>query len=185
MLVGPESLYELMPEDRRGDLATVIAALPPSGFGPLGTRNIVADGRDVEIPYRIYNPPMVDVRLTDGQRQVVNCLYTRHNDGQVRERSVIPLLQAPEAWTAPFIVLLLGEYVVEITAAIQDGLASLDPERLRSAFGPFVAENPELMRVTEQRAISYWSCYYRREYPDMAAYPGLAALRGLSHLTLG
>jgi len=60
----------------------------------------------------------------------------------------------------PFVLKLLGEYVVEILFAIQSNVSALDA----SIYRRFVKENPEFMEKTRQRMISYWDCYYRRDY---------------------
>jgi hypothetical protein len=43
----------------------------------------------------------------------------RHHDGFGRQRQLKTLLDADEPWTAPFIVQLLGEYVIQICRDIE------------------------------------------------------------------
>lgn len=72
----------------------------------------------------------------------------------------------------PFVVLLAGEYVVEIAADMVAHLPSLE----RGLYAAFVRENRDLMRLLRSRATSYWDCYHRHGYPDRKTYPGLVFL---------
>jgi hypothetical protein len=77
----------------------------------------------------------------------------------------------------PYVVQLLGEYVVEIASLILGRLTA------QSSFGrpeyrDFVAANEAFMQLTEQRAISYWSAYYRQDF-SRTSYPALVALAKL------
>jgi hypothetical protein len=142
------------------------------------------DGQDVQIPYRIYNAePQSDiVDALDGElRNVLACLYTRHHDGHVRQRHLKRIVELTHPWVSPFVVQLVGEYVVEILLDIQAGLHELDIEGSpqRRQYGTFVAHNPAFVDLTVQRVASYWDCYYRHRYPERAAYPGSVLLSSL------
>jgi hypothetical protein len=98
------------------------------------------------------------------QETILRCLYTRHHDGFVRQRAVEGLLQAKQPWVVPFVVRLVGEYVLEIVETIAAGL-DLSDAGTRQLYGEFVATNPAFMMLTRQRATSYWSVYYRDRFP--------------------
>lgn len=83
------------------------------------------------------------------------------------------LLHERSEWVIPFLFAMLGEYVAEIVLAIE---SLLEPEAL-PAWRHFAANNPQFLATTRRRAISYWSCYYRRRYPKMADYPALQWLQ--------
>ena len=72
-------------------------------------------------------------------------------------------------------ILLAGEYVVEIIEDMVRSLSMLD----RQLYVDFVRENRGLIRQLRAKATSYWDRYYRAEYRDRAAYPGLAFLHEL------
>ena len=111
------------------------------------------------------------------------CLGTRHHDGHLREACVRQLLQQQRAWTVPFVVHLCGEYVLQIVEVIGAALPAWNGE----ALARYLRENPAYVATLERRAVSYWNCYYRAQYPVWDAYPGcrvMAALRGLQDLTL-
>ncbi|NOX30789.1 MAG: hypothetical protein GXP35_12200 [Actinobacteria bacterium] len=114
------------------------------------------------IPARIHNEePGDDVRRSLGviERSIFDCVYSRHHNGRVRERAIRRLLLSEQnfSWTVPYAVRLLGEYVVEIAAAI-DTMLPLDWDSAREAsFGKFAAMNPKFVALTEARATSYWA----------------------------
>jgi len=80
-----------------------------------------------------------------------------------------------EPWSIPFVVLLAGEYVVEIIDDMLVSLPALNPQ----VYIEFVRENRDTMRLLRSRATSYWDCYYRASYPNRSSYPGLAFLHQL------
>jgi hypothetical protein len=106
-------------------------------------------------------------------RTVVACLYTRHSDGYVRERNVRAIISSSADWVPPFVVQLLGEYVVEVHRVIEPNVDGLGQSYVR-----FVAENPAFMQLTRQRVISYWDCYFRgaTRIQDHVAFRILEAL---------
>jgi hypothetical protein len=105
--------------------------------------------------------------LTATQRTILHCLYSRHHDGWVRQRHLEHIVASTEPWVVPFVVRLAGEYVLEIIEVIERGLPAN-----RAVHGDFIVRNPEFFARTERRIVSYWACYYRRAYPEFAAYPG-------------
>ena len=135
-------------------------------------------GETLQIPVRTYYDATAlreGCARSGAEGTVARCLGTRHDDGFMREQCVIGLLESDQYWTAPFLIHLLGEYVVEVIAPIERMLQ----EGVPPAFREFVAENPSYMVTLEKRAISYWSCYYRVRFPNKADYPGLHAIAAL------
>ena len=100
------------------------------------------------------------------------CLGTRHCDGHVREACVRQLMHADHPWVLPFVVQLVGEYVVEIVQVVLDALPGVSA----TSYTAFVRDNPGFIATTRRRATSYWDCYYRRRYPALRDYPGVLAL---------
>jgi hypothetical protein len=123
----------------------------------------VAD-ESVVLPYRIYhNPGMIDtVSLNGVERELVDCLLTRHHDGVVREKHLSQIVSRDHIWIPPFVVQLVGEYVIEILHVIQQNLTLLNT----SMYARFLRLNPELLKLTRQRVTSYWNCYYRSFRPE-------------------
>lgn len=166
----------------------VLEVLPTPSLEPAGSFTVLVNGEPLNIPARMYNPEPQAPALrafTANHRAVLACLYTRHHDGYVRQRHLGTILGLLDAWIPPFVVQLIGEYVVEILHDIAEGLRELDVEgsEQRTQYGAFVVENPGFFELTAQRVISYWNAYYRYEppYPDRANYPGfplVSSLRG-------
>lgn len=166
-----------------------IDLVPPADFPSVGLvqesnnrpwPSLNFEGETLEIPDRIYNEiPSRDIeRLAPASRAAAGCIYTRHHDGHVRQRALELVLSHDASWSAPFVVALLGEYVVEICADIErflrDGLDGF-PETARG-IGQFVDSNPNFMALTRARAVSYWAEYYRLDFLRMETYPALRAL---------
>jgi hypothetical protein len=150
--------------------------LNPTGPG-IGHDALLVGGSFVGIPRRIYSaepsPGSAD-SLPDDARLVLACFYTRHHDGRVRQRWLPPLLQSTEPWVPPFVIQLLGEYVVQIADLIVQSLPDLDA----AAYRRFAAANPPFLDLTCRRVVSYWACYYRNRY-RFADYPNFHALNTL------
>jgi hypothetical protein len=89
---------------------------------------------------------------------MVRCLRSRSNDGFERQRAVRDLLPDVQPWSAPFIVALIGEYLVEIL----DDIAGAFGESVPGPIVDFLRENPAYWFLTKQRVSSYWNVYYRR-----------------------
>ncbi|MFC4017623.1 hypothetical protein ACFOW4_06660 [Micromonospora sp. GCM10011542] len=146
---------------------------------------VLVDGEPVSIPYRIYSDePSVAAQtaLTATQRAVLDCLYTRHHDGRVRQRRLEQVIALIQPWVAPFVVRLVGEYVDDILLVIQRALApelAVPHSPTAAVYGRFAAENPAFVALTGQQVASYWDCYHRRRYPTLTDYPGYALMAAL------
>lgn len=94
-------------------------------------------------------------------------LYTRHHNGYIREIAIIALMQKFPKESIPFIVQLLGEFVVEIYLRITDEITS----EQRNWIQEFLKENPRYTQTIQSRVASYWDCYYRNQYLKLKDYP--------------
>ncbi|ALX04411.1 hypothetical protein AERYTH_06760 [Aeromicrobium erythreum] len=179
------------------DVAVVVAALSAASHGtsahtidsPRRPRGIVVDGEVVEIPARQYHGGMDApdrARLTSTQLGVAACIHSRHHDGRERQAWLPSLLTFDEPCASPFIVQLLGEYVVEIVTEIESTLrsgstAASTIERLVA----FMEENAPFVARTRDRARSYWWKYHTYAYATFADYPAARALDLLAGRVLG
>jgi hypothetical protein len=134
-------------------------------------------GKAVQIPQRIHFLGLDEAKLqiSNSSWAAIQCLCTRSTDGYMRQASLRQVLSISEPWAIPFVVLLAGEYVVEIT---EDMVASL-PALSCDVYGNFVRENRPLMRRLRSKATSYWDRFYRKSCPDRSTYPGLVFLHQL------
>jgi len=139
---------------------------------------VVVLGEIVQIPQRIHfiGLDKDGLQVQNDFWPAIQCLCTRSTDGYLRQAALRRILSINEPWSVPFVVLLAGEYVVEIIEDMVASVSALD----RAIYLNFVRENRVLMSLLRSRATSYWDCYYRRtSHPDRARYPGLTFLHQL------
>lgn len=140
---------------------------------------VQVDGECLSAPQRVYFDPGIlraAIARSTGDRQTLAlCLGSRHCDGHVREACLRSLIHSDTMWVVPFVVQLLGEYVIEIIRCIEENIAVMD----RLLYGRFMAQNPAFVATTKRRIASYWDCYHRHRYPNFATYPATLAMRSL------
>lgn len=160
--------------------STLLLALPDAELAPATDGfTVLVQGEQLSVPYRVYYAPQnlqsVIARSSGDTRMLALCLGTRHWNGYVREDCLRQLIGNDRPWVVPFVVQLLGEYVIEIVEAIAAAVSDADPEPLSA----FARENPDFMATTRRRATSYWDCYYRRRFPTLQSYPAFVALEAI------
>ena len=82
-------VVDTVPSPLRADGVVVGSLMPPSPLEPARPFVVSVDGEVLTIPYRIYGPELgADgvAALSETQRTLVHCLYTRHHDGRIRQR---------------------------------------------------------------------------------------------------
>ena len=141
------------------------SSVSPDSIGP-----ILLNGEQLSIPYRVYllepKPDRISA-LTKRQQLILSAILSRSSNGFVREKCVEQLLRSDEPWIPPFVLQLLGEYVLQIIRVVQDHSAVLK----RPEYRRFITENPAFFQLLKQRIISYWNCYYREKFPQLRDYP--------------
>jgi hypothetical protein len=170
---GKDELIQAFPSALRTEARAALSMVSENRYSlPLSYRFPVRVGNEVVwIPYRIYyDPPVQTILLTGLESKMLNCLFTRHHDGFVRQKHLTQIIQSRDVWTPCFVVQLVGEYVIEILRIIQENLPYLET----SIYAGFVRANPEFLALTEQRVISYRDCYYRSSKKE--EYPGFLIL---------
>lgn len=137
---------------------------------------VTVQGELLSAPARLYCSPsdlraLIDEAAGDSHALAL-CLGTRHWNGYVREECLRQLISTDRPWAAPFLVQLLGEYVIEIVEVIADAIRQETVQDLSD----FARENPKFMAITRQRATSYWDCYFRCRFRSLQTYPAITAL---------
>ena len=131
---------------------------------------VILNGEQLSIPYRVYllkpEPDHIST-LTNIQQLILSAVLSRSSNGFVREKCVRELLQSDEPWIPPFVLQLLGEYVLPIIRVVEEHSAVLK----RREYCRFVIENPAFFQLLKQRIASYWNCYYRAMFPRLRDYP--------------
>ncbi|MFF0276982.1 hypothetical protein [Streptomyces sp. NPDC004330] len=176
-----DPLTMAFPAELAGDAEAVVSVMPASRLLPAAPFSVVVEGHQVLIPERLYNdePPADAVAsLSSRQRQLLHCLYSRHCDGVVRQRHLEKIVGSTDPWVVPFVVQLVGEYVLEILIVMCDELRDLAAPGTGGhlAYGQFIVDNPAYFARTQRRVVSYWSCYYRGTYASFQGYPGRTLL---------
>lgn len=124
------------------------------------------EGQRVHIPNRLHFVASLNLQTGDDARIFVSALQTRSTDGFERQRALNDLIHLLDPWAMPFIIALIGEYVIEI---LDDIFLALTPA-LEQALGAFIAKNPALWETTKRRITSYWDVYYRGRYGARANF---------------
>jgi hypothetical protein len=113
----------------------------------------------IRIPARLrFRNNHADEAIDGETRLMVRCLRSRSIDGFERQHAVRDLLLDVQPWSAPFIIALVGEYVIEIL----DDIASAFSDSVPAAIVSFLSENQAYWFLTKQRVSSYWDVYHRR-----------------------
>jgi hypothetical protein len=177
-----EELTQAFPAALRKDALSALSALSENRYSSRWQAFSVRLGSELlSIPSRIYyDPPGLEaMRFTRLESEILDCLFTRHHDGFVRQKHLARIIRSPNAWVPCFVFPLVGEYVVEILRVIQENLTYLEA----SIYADFVRANPEFLNLTEQRVLSYWDCYYRSIKKE--GYPGFLILDFLKSIAGG
>jgi hypothetical protein len=155
-----------------------LEALPKNAYS-WNSFTVRVNNESVSIPYRVYhNPASIKTNELSGlQESLVDCILSRNHDGFVRQEYLARIVSSNYAWVPPFVIQLLGEYVVEILRVIEANLGNLD----KALYAQFLRANLEFLALTEQRVISYWDCYYRFSCRK-EDYPGFRALHFFKQL---
>jgi hypothetical protein len=177
--VSPSGVHPF-PSDLGDAPARVVESLASSPRGQSAhSLCVIVSGERITIPRRIYVfEPDFRFRSPKEQR-FVDCLLTRHHDGFVRERALERVFGINAPWSIPYIVQLMGEYVIEILDQIDSKFDRIDSAML----GAFVLENPSFIRLTKQRVQSYWHCYYRWKF-EREDYVGFRLMHRLDEVGL-
>jgi len=164
----------------------VLERLPVGEFKIIGAHDIgpiAISGEIVHIPWRFYTRAFYPFEpaesslagLSDRHLAILACIYTRHHDGYVRQKYAERLFSFDAIWVAPFVLQLLGEYVIEIVEAIAQNTRRLP----RETYDRFIQENPAFTRLLTQRIVSYWNCYQRVRVLAFKEYAGFQAADAL------
>lgn len=123
------------------------------------------------IPYRVYfDEPNIyrEKNLTENESCILNCIYSRHGDGYIRQKRFGKLVSSKSRLVVPFAAQLLGEYLISILELIDEHVN----ESTINNYSKFAKENPKYWDTTKSRMVSYWDAYYRYKEPKLKKYIG-------------
>ena len=171
-----QRFLQAFPRVLASDVTAAASVMPAASHEHHRELAVRVDDEELVLPYRIYHAepdPGAVTTLAPLAQLVLCCLYTRHHDGHTRQHSLEQVVTAADLWVVPYVVQLIGEYVVEIIEAVAAALPELavpgSPQR--ALYGRFAADNPAFIDLTAARATSYWNEYHRR-YRSQTDYPG-------------
>lgn len=128
-------LYEMFPKTLNTEISQIINKIEfisPWEFMTKSDMEIVfINGEEIKIPDRIYyNFPREESinQLTKIQKELLFCIFSRHSDGFIREKCLKEIILSRNIWIIPFVIELLGEYVIEIIIQIKAKIQELDIE---------------------------------------------------------
>lgn len=175
--------YDAFPKELYNDLQEVLKIIPKETYNNVSigcSENIVEyclNNVIIKMPYRMY---FTDIELakienlTNIQKEIFYCIYTRSCDGFVREKYLRELLKLNiDYWAIPFIVKLSDEYIVEILEVIYDKLKTRNNDDIKQ----FCLENKRIINKSYLRMISYWNEFYRSKEPYFHKYIGRKLFR--------
>ncbi len=165
-----------------GDVEAVWRIIPPSSIPPNPERGVPifhSEGGDIQLPYRIYNKEPYEILtkiLTERQKFILSCIYTRHHNGFIREKHLRKCIIQKEAWIVPFIIILLGDYVLGILKIIE---TEVKGNTDTTVYKKFIKDNAAYSSYLKSRGRSYWNEYYRKEYKDPEDFPTIQTIKFL------
>ena len=175
-MIPPYIEERSFPSHLADDVRTVVVLLARNGpHAARSTFPVRVGGEALDIPWRVYYPSAdarAAIALGGNAGLIAACLGTRHHDGYLRQLCVGKLLHIPEPWVVPYVIELLGEYVIEIS----NGIAQALQGKPIDAVMDFARDNRPHVQQRLQRAISYWNAYYRYAFPTWQEFPACAAL---------
>lgn len=185
-------IINCFPQSLRSDVEKVIDVIPSNKNILLAngkihkSNNLIHDNLQkfllndeiLNIPSRVYfnEPAEIDEKaLTERQQLILNCIYLRHHNGFIRQKRVDKIIGSKEDFVIPFIIQLLGEYVVEILYVLDQNIKDEDIKFYKN----FILQNEKYWQKTKSRLISYWNEYYRSQYPILKEYVGFKIIQKL------
>lgn len=171
------------PKNLRDDVTKTVGLIPHKTYNNVAigvSQNIIQyfqDNNVIRFPYRMYYIDISDEvikNLSERQKMILHCIYSRSCDGFVRQKHLHSLLSRDyEDWAIPYIVKICDEYVVEILEMTYDILKEQDTERVKR----FCLENILSFSKSYNRMTSYWNEYYRYRYTNFQHFIGRKLFR--------
>lgn len=143
------------PARLQSDAAAVVRGL--DGFASNECVSLIVEGETVRVPARTYFEPSLVRPLGSARATILDCLLSRNHNGFVRQEAAGRLIGVNAPWSTPFVLHLVGEYVIEILDLIDARIGEIDPR----VTGDFLRANPGFHRLLGQRVASYWNAYHR------------------------
>jgi hypothetical protein len=94
VLAAPTTWGAAFPAHLGADVEAMVKVMPEATLAPYGgVFTVKVDGHQLNVPSRQYHPePSMSAveSLSEAQRTILGCVFTRHHNGYVRQREVVP-----------------------------------------------------------------------------------------------
>lgn len=156
-------MKESFPKRFEKDIEAIAVNFKYERFGYHNTtESIKLNDEVIILPSRIYYEELSNDeldQLTESQQRLVWCYYLRHNNGYIRQKYLIKILQSGTIFEheIPYIVSEIGSYVYEIIKDIYCHFGLL----VESGLEKFITNNEKYAKKTWGRIASYWGEYYQ------------------------
>lgn len=120
---------------------------------------VVVNNEYYRIPYRVHFKKLPFWKLwnlSNIQKIMIWCIFSRHHDGYIREEMLRKLIWINLDFTIPYILQPLNEYVIELLPIVN---TLINNDNLES-YHKFYKENQSYFKKMESRIMSYWEVYY-------------------------
>ncbi len=172
------SLLPAFPCELASDVETVVKAMSTRGLAFGGalisdksTKWRLPSGQSIKIPYRIYvdDVSVSADKLTEGQRLIYHCIFSRSYDGYIRQKHIEAMLglDLPD-YAIPYVIKICDEYVKEILEVVYRELQGKNNEKYKA----LCALNLDYFKLGHSRMISYWNEFYRYDCYRYKDYVG-------------
>ncbi len=177
-----DMLYTFFSKELHSDVKEVINILPIKEDCISENYTIyLLNNENLKMYSRIYfdepSQELID-KLTSKQKIILNCIYTRHHNGYLRQQKVEKLIDSNEYFVTPFLIQLIGEPIFEILVPINDSV-----DKNTKNYVKFMEENQPYWNLTKSRIISYWNEYYRKEHKNLKNYIGYMIVEKIENYT--
>ena len=141
----------------KNELSTLLdSIIINSQYQGQGTFHIKFQNEILNIPTRIYweEPKLLEPStLSQTQINLLNCIYTRHHNGCIREKYLKKIIDSNFEWSSVFILQLCGEYIIEILELAYQHLLKSSNQGILNT----ITENPQYWALSKNRIVSYWT----------------------------
>lgn len=149
-MYGKNKILNSFPPDLANDVRSILGMLVMKN-DDISSRYYIVNlaGMNIAIPERVYMIEQTPPNMTVVQRNILDCIFTRHNNGFVRQRHLQNLMSCTEYWAIPFCFKLLGEYVDNILYDVNKHLECNIDNYLR-----FIGENEKFFDKTKNEDVN-------------------------------
>ena len=159
-----EKIQKAFPVEIREEVNSLLTKFAvETKFSTNYCETVVIGEEEIKMPYRIhYNSPysLAGSIFTQKEQEILNCIFSRHGNGYIRQKAIQNIIKSDNIWAIPYIVRIIGEYILEILDDIDNDFELINKSNLTS----FVRQNPKFYNQTRARIISYYYCYWRRRF---------------------